>query len=135
LARSTAFGYLSSPRLLLLHGPAGVGKTHLLRAILDLHVLAGRPVTQVEVARRLRIAVARGSRVVAALGSPLASLGVLITSLRSNPGLTLAQMLPPTPGEMRAIGGLNHCRLARLSGETARTVSGNRGQAGAAPEW
>jgi hypothetical protein len=122
LARSTAFGYLSSPRLLLLHGPAGVGKTHLLRAILDLHVLAGRPVTQVEVARRLRIAVARGSRVVAALGSPLASLGVLITSLRSNPGLTLAQMLPPTPDEMRRLivercsrtpGGPSRCRGVR----------------------
>jgi chromosomal replication initiator protein len=136
----------------LLCGPAGVGKTHLLRAIQqhvasdsrrgrtvhftadevveqllaaartresglpsigwdsadliildDLHTLAGRQMTQKEVARLVGLALVAGSRVVCAIGAPVARLGPFLAALRKTPGSALAILGRAGDGELRRI--------------------------------
>jgi chromosomal replication initiator protein len=188
LARAMVSRSSGGPCLLLLRGPAGVGKTHLLRAILeqvgrerpqarvlfttagdvvggvmaairagdpdadlsgwegasviatdDLHVLAGRPVTQREVARRLRRAVAAGSRVVGAAGPSSSSMGALIASLRRDPGLTVAEIGRPSFDEMRRIvveragreaprGEVLSALVASAVGDVRRALGGLNGR-------
>lgn len=152
LAVALAEETTDAPRLLLLHGPPGVGKTHLLQAILnlraarqprrsliqieadrlveqwvaglkgdqeaalprrlertdlvaidDLHALAGKPVTQSEVARTLEGTVSRGGRVVCAMGGSPAELPVLAEALRRLPGAHFVTMRPPRGRDLRQI--------------------------------
>jgi chromosomal replication initiator protein len=132
----------------MLCGPPGIGKTHLLAAILDatrarfpsavlvetsgaelvdrllaalrdrtglpystadllvvddLHVLAGKPVTQTEVGRLLKATLERGVRVACATGGPANRIPALADLVRALPGGRLIEIHPPKRAVMRRI--------------------------------
>ena len=152
LALALAEDTANAPTFLLLHGPPGVGKTHLLQAIVnlrtarqprrsliqieaahlveqwvagltgsteaalprgleradlvaidDLHTLAGKAMTQREVARAMQGTIAHGGRVVCTLGGSPAELPVLTTVLRRQPGARFVTMRPPRARELRQV--------------------------------
>jgi chromosomal replication initiator protein len=71
-------------------------------ALDDLHTLARCPVTQREIARLLRLAVAAGTLVLCAAGG-LAPLRTLVAALREEPGFVLATLAPAGDRELRRV--------------------------------
>jgi len=69
----------------------------------DLHVLAGKPVTQAEVGRLLEAVVGRGARVVCASGGSPTRIPVLADAVQRLSAGRVIEMEPPTPQEMRRI--------------------------------
>jgi chromosomal replication initiation ATPase DnaA len=151
LAYAMATRSVGAPRLLFLRGLAGVGKTHILRAVVahsirlrpsaimirvtaaevverlvatvrhsrigldsvgwedadvvaldDLHTLAGCPLTQREIARLFRLALAAGTRVLCAAGG-LTTLRTLVAAVRNEPGFVLATLEPANDRELRRV--------------------------------
>lgn len=137
-----------SPQLLMLCGSPGIGKSHLLAAILhetcarfpsavmvktsadelvsrflaalrdgtrlphsaanllvvdDLHVLAGKTVTQAEVGRMLKAMVERGVRVACATGGPADRIPALADVVRAMPRGQVIEVHPPGRAVMRRI--------------------------------
>jgi chromosomal replication initiation ATPase DnaA len=72
-------------------------------ALDDLHTLAGRPVTQREVARILRAAVAAGSRMLCAASDPVSPLEPLVEALRKAAAFALIAVTPPNDREVRRV--------------------------------
>jgi chromosomal replication initiator protein len=74
-----------------------------LLAVDDLHVLAGKPVTQNEVAWLLTQALDGGGRVVCVAGCPLAAIPVLAAGIGKLPGAVLVEVRRPHGRSMRTI--------------------------------
>lgn len=153
LSRALAYAKSAAPNLLLLHGPPGSGKTHLLHAVRDaarsrhpllvvvrtnardlveemiaavwqeqpassrplwppgalvtiddLHTLSGKVVTQREVGRLLETALARGCRLVCAVGG-LSEIPVLAEAIRALPRARVVDLRRPNQVEVRQILG------------------------------
>ena len=86
----------------------------------DLHVLAGKPVTQAEIARLLKAVVERGARVACAAGCAPEDIPVFTETLLTLPGAKLAEIGRPGRDGMRRI----LAAIATAAGLTlsARTV-------------
>lgn len=153
LSRALACAESAAPNLLLLHGPPGSGKTHLLHAVRDaarsihpslvivrtnarelvdemmaeashdqpasagplwppgalvtiddLHTLSGKVVTQREIGRLLETALARGCRLVCAVGG-LAEIPVLAEVIPALPRARVVELRRPNQVEVRMILG------------------------------
>ena len=159
--------------LLLLHGPPGVGKTHLLKLILrlvrawqgsapivhtsaaelvqeltaairreqpaairhkyaqaelvavdDLHVLAGKPATQSEIAALLKAALDSGARLACTAGCPPAEIPELSAALRALPTARLVELRRPNDEEMRQIlAAMAPAEGLKLSAKTIAAIA------------
>jgi len=177
LCRALASTQADAPSLLLLQGPPGVGKTHLLRATLccvqarsprartmqlsasdlverligaiqdrrpadplrelahgdvvavdDLHVLAGKPMTQREVSLVFARVVESGAKVVCAASCPVQDLAVLTAAIQSVPNARLVEVRPPGERELRRLV----VRMARAEEIPIRAATLNSIAAGCA---
>src|SRR5262249_51158977 len=72
-------------------------------AVDDLHVLAGMPATQREVAELFGVALRGGAQMICAAGCPLSDLSVLAAALRGLRSARLIELGPPSDGEMQRI--------------------------------
>jgi len=93
-------------------------------ALDDLHVLAGMPMTQREVAALLGVATNGGARVVCAAGCEPTALSVLAAALRALPGARQLLLRPPSGREMRRIVlGMATAKRIRVGREALASIA------------